>query len=271
MGAFMNYPILKNKNTNLNIGERVLISNNVVLGPNCKKIIIGYGSYIGENVYIDVPELTIGEYTTIHKGTTIHGYEPCEMGNNCWVGQNCIIDSIGGVKLGNNIGVGAYSQLWSHIKFGDSLEGCKFNSSNPLIVEDDVWFVGHCIVSPIHAKKKSMLMVGGVITKNMEENHVYGGSPAKDLTDKIGNQFIEVSYEEKLEKFNSMYKKFLEIHELTTEDYEIDVVKDLSTKDNRTKTTFDIINRRYYPNRSNNEYKFMKYLLYDKAKFNPYV
>ena len=40
-------------------------------------------------------------------------------------------------------------------------------------------------LSFILAKDKSMALVGSVITSDMEENHIYGGSPAKDLTNKI--------------------------------------------------------------------------------------
>jgi carbonic anhydrase/acetyltransferase-like protein (isoleucine patch superfamily) len=70
-------------------------------------------------IYIDVPNLTIGYYTTIHKNTTIHGYKPCSIGHKLldWY-RIRLFDSIGGATLGNNVGIGAYSQLWSHISSG---------------------------------------------------------------------------------------------------------------------------------------------------------
>ena len=37
-------------------------------------------------------------------------------------------NEIGGMNIGNNCGIGAHSQLWSHIKYGDMLEGCRFLS-----------------------------------------------------------------------------------------------------------------------------------------------
>lgn len=263
-----------NTNTEYIIGKNVKFGRNIVFGSNCKEIIIGYGSFLGDDIYIDVPYLSIGEYTTIHKNTTIHGYKPCKIGNNCWIGQNCIIDSIGDIEINNNVGVGAYSQIWTHSKFGDSLEGCKWNKTSKLIVEDDVWFSGHCIVTPIIAHKKSMLMVGGVITKNMKENHVYGGAPAVDLTDKLGSQFISKSIEEKKEIFKKLYLEFLNISNIMEENFEIIVEESIDINKNYqnlydSKTVFFLNERKYIPNRSEHEYKFMKYLLYDKAKFNP--
>lgn len=265
--------IKKNADTKVSIGNKVTLGKNIVLGPQCKEINIGFGSYIGNDVYIDIPYLSIGEYTTIHKYTTIHGYLPCSIGHNCWIGEHTIIDSIGGTIIGNNVGVGTYSQLWSHMKFGDMLKGCRWNIDKPLIIEDDVWFVGHCIVSPITAKKGSLLMVGGVITKDMEENRVYGGSPAKDLTDKIGTQFKDVSIAEKKSYFNKLYIDFLSSEDIDESDYSIVLVDKLDKNDlikDTNVTVFCLNNQTYKPTYSELEYKFIKYMLYDKAKFIPY-
>ena len=35
--------------------------------------------------------------------------------------------------------------------FGDTLYGSRWDSVGELSVGDDVWFVGHCLVGPIHA------------------------------------------------------------------------------------------------------------------------
>ena len=259
-----------NKETQFNLSDKVYFGKDIVFGYNCRKIELGYGCFLGNDVYIDVPELVIGDYTTIHKHTTIHGYKPCRIGNNCWIGQFTVIDSIGGTSIGNNVGIGASSQLWSHIKFGDDLEGCRWNKSQGLIVEDDVWFVGHCIVTPIHARKKSMLMVGGVITKNMDENHVYAGVPAKDVTSVMGPQFQEVDYEEKVWKFQSLYEDFLKTNSISQEDFSIRIVDCLQRlSSDESLTYFCLRDRTYLPSRSEYEYRFMKYLLYDKAKFVP--
>ncbi len=262
-----------NDKTEFSIDDRVTIGSNVTFGQNCKKINIGYGTFLGNDIYIDVPVLSIGEYTTVHRGTTIHGYKDCSIGHNCWIGQFCIIDSIGGTSIGNNVGVGANSQLWSHIKFGDRLEGCRFYSSQNLVVEDDVWFVGHCIVSPILAKKKSMLLSGGVITQDMEANHIYGGSPAKDISDKLGFQFEHVDENDKMINFKNLYLEFLDENNISNNDFQIDAYIKLAdydiTKYEKERTIFFIKDRKYIPTRSQLEFKFMKYLLYDKGKFVP--
>lgn len=252
----------------IEIGEGTIIEESAVIrglnGP-ARTIKIGDDCYIGKNVQIICDHFELGDYSKIHHDANVHGYKPCIIGHNAWIGQFSIIDSIGGTTIGNNCGIGAHSQLWSHIKYGDTLEGCRFLSENKLTVGNDVWFVGHCIVSPIKAEDKSMAMVGSVVTKNMEYNQIYAGSPAKSLSEKIGPQFTEVTLEQKLEKMTHY------IEEAGVSAERIKVVSSVSDFifDNEV-TYFDVDSRTYTKKRSLDEVKFMKFLLPEKAKFVPY-
>ena len=230
-----------------------------------KKIVIGDNCYIGEYVQIICDDFSLGDYSKIHHHTNVHGYKPCHIGHNAWIGQYTIIDSIGGTTIGNNCGIGAHSQLWSHIKYGDTLEGCRFLSEQSLQIGNDVWLVGHCIISPVKAADKSMAFVGCVITKDMEYNTIYAGSPAKSISDKIGYQFAEIPLEEKVEKL----KAYLSAHnpdakgiKIVTHKEEMDAADNVSY--------FVVSDRKYKKTGSKEEVAFMKYLLPEKAKFTPY-
>ena len=148
----MQHPKINSKN--------IIIGHNVTIHPSVKicgingpaeSVIIGDNTFIGENVQIICQDFSIGDYGKIQHHTNIHGYLPCFIGHNAWIGQYSIIDSIGGTYIGNNCGIGAHSQIWSHIKYGDTLEGCRFLSEKKMNIGNDVWFVGHCIVSPINS------------------------------------------------------------------------------------------------------------------------
>lgn len=245
----------------------VIDSSATIKGVNglAENIHIGDHCYIGKNVQILCDNFSIGDYSKIHHGTTIHGYKPCIIGHNAWIGQYCIIDSIGGVSIGNNCGIGAHSQLWSHIKYGDTLEGNRFLSEGKLEVGEDVWFVGHCIVSPIKAADKSMAMVGSVITKNMDFNTIYAGSPAVEISSKIGNQFIDVSIDDKFLRLVAYLKK------AGLESTAIKIAKSKKEVDfGDDYTYFNVEDRRYTKKNSLHEIEFMKFLLPEKGKFTPY-
>lgn len=247
---------------NLKIGKNVFISDSAIIrgiNGNAKKINIGDNTFIGDNVRIIIDEFEIGDYCKIHHHTNIHGYKPLKVGHNAWIGQGTIIDSIGGVYIGNNCGIGAYSQLWSHIRYGDPLEGCNYESENELKIGNDVWFVGHCIVSPIVALDKSMALVGSVITKNMDYNSIYGGSPAINLTNKIKPQFRKLTIDEKWGIMRSF--KLPKNVKLIDNDFDI--------KNNEV-SYFNIDKRMYTKRNTDEEVLFMKDLQKKLIKFIPY-
>ena len=250
------------------IAESAEIAKNVNFGARCDEVSIGHATRIRENVYIDVNKLTIGDYVTINPGTVIHG-DVVEIGHNCWIGRNVMLDGHGGLlRIGNNVGIGADSQLWSHMKFGDRLEGCNWHKMESLVVDDDVWFVGHCLVTAIHAKRRSMLMLGGVATRDMEENQIYAGVPAKNMSHIFGKQFRERTTEEKKLEFLALIEDYKttgkNIAVIGAEGTDLEVANaDLST------TKFDLENRTYLPSYSVEETNFMRFLLYDRAKFLP--
>jgi len=261
----MNYTNVKADE--LIIGKNVVIEPSAVirgLNGNARRIVIGDNVYIGDSVQIICDDFRLGDYSKIQHHTNIHGYLPCHIGHNAWIGQYTIIDSIGGTTIGDNCGIGAHSQLWSHIKYGDTLEGCRFLDEKPLIVGKDVWFVGHCIVSPIVAEDRSMAMVGSVVTKPMKYNEIYAGSPAASISHKIGYQFQEVSVDA---KFTTM-QRYLEESGLNAG--KIRIVRspeEMKTDDDIS--YFDVSTRQYTKRGSEDEVSFMKYLLPARAKFTP--
>lgn len=250
------------------LGQDVTIEENVTIagidGP-ARKVLIGDNVFIGHDTTIMCPEIVVLDYTKIHNHTFIHGYRPCRIGYNCWIGQNTTLDSNGALAIGSNVGIGAYSQLWTHIKYGDVLEGCRYLSDKPLIVGNDVWFVGHCIVSPVAVEDKSMALVGSVIVKDMKHNHIYGGSPAVDLTARLGPPYRDVTLDEKVAYMNEKLSQFYQMHP----DLPKDTIK-LTTQDEYEEgiTTFNVSGRTYTKRRTREEIEFMKFLL-PGAKFVP--
>jgi len=254
------------------LAEEVRVGSGSIIHPTAKitgpdggpahRIVIGDHCYIGEGVQIRCPDFSLGDYSKIHHQTSVHGYLPCHIGHNAWIGQFCIIDSIGGTTIGDNCGVGAHSQLWSHIKFGDTLEGCRFLSEKPLHIGKDVWFVGHCIVSPIVAEDRSMAMVGSVIIKDMKYNTIYAGSPASEISSKIGPQFGSTSLNEKMDKMRSYLLEFGGTKSIR-------IVADSTEIQDDGNSYFVVSTRNYTKHSTEEEIAFMKFLLPARAKFTP--
>ncbi|MBW2608678.1 MAG: hypothetical protein JRD05_13730, partial [Deltaproteobacteria bacterium] len=82
-------PNIHNKEIDLRVGGNTYWGHNVTFGTNCRKCSIGFGCTIGRDIYIDVEELWIGDYTTIHHGSILHG-KKCHIGHNNWIGHYCL-------------------------------------------------------------------------------------------------------------------------------------------------------------------------------------
>ncbi|MCL4225667.1 MAG: hypothetical protein KJZ91_14505 [Myxococcales bacterium] len=249
------------------IGTGTVIHPSAVLcgpdGGRARRVVVGDHCYLGESVQIRCADFRLGDFGKLHHHTNIHGALPCAIGHNAWIGQYTIIDSTGGATLGDNCGVGAHSQLWSHIKFGDTLEGCRFLGERPLTVGKDVWFVGHCVVSPVVAHDKSMAMVGSVITRDMAANRVYAGAPAVDVTAKVGPQFAEVPLADKVARLRAhLAASGVDAATLCVVATADEVVDD-------ERTWFVVADRTYTKRGTAAEVAFMRYLLPARAKFTP--
>jgi acetyltransferase-like isoleucine patch superfamily enzyme len=236
--------------------KRIRIGKNVRISVD--KLHIGDGVLICDNVTIEGPEVSIGDYTVIRENTQILGKSPVSIGMCCWIGQGCILDATDRMTIGDGVGIGAHSQLWTHIRFGDPVEGCLWNSTKPMLIEDDVWFVGHCLVSPIHAKKKSMAMLGSVVSKDMTENHIYAGIPAKDITEKIGPQYKIRSVDEKYQSMVDELNLFAHSHDVSGR---IQIVKDWPADPSPEISYFNVATRQYTKILSEIEIDFMLHLL----------
>lgn len=219
---------------------------------------IGDGVFIGDDVVIEGPKVSIGDYTMINSGTTIGGRAETSVGMCCWFGPDCILNATEMLTIGNGVGAGARSQFWTHARFGDTLQGCRFDVDKPMVIEDDVWFVGQCLVSPIHAGPRSMAMLGSVIVKDMASDRTYGGAPANDITDRVGPQYVPVSVDE---KFAHLSQKLAEFEAQRGSSGAIEIIKEWPKFLDPQISYFNVSDRCYTKRLSEEEIDFMLHLL----------
>jgi acetyltransferase-like isoleucine patch superfamily enzyme len=196
----------------ITLGKGVVVEPGAVItgkGGPADEVVLGDFAFVGRGTRIMVPRFSLGDYSKLHSNSFAHGAKPLQIGRNCWIGGNVVLDSMGGLDIDDNVGIGAQSQLWTHIRFGDIVEGCRFFSDRYMHVGKDAWFVGHCIVSPVDVGERSMAMVGSVVTKDMLPNRVYAGIPAADITEKVGPQFEDRSVQQKAEALSDLIDSFV--------------------------------------------------------------
>ena len=247
--------------------EDVKIGKNVVFGRNvkieAKRVRIGDGCVINDDVRIHGDNFEIGDYGTVYHNCFFPGGDVC-IGHNFWLGTGSIIDGRAGTSIGNNVGIGAHSQLWTHMVFGDIMMGCRFHSEKKLEIGDDVWLAGHNLVSPIKMEDRSLAMFGSLLTKDMEMDKTYAGSPAKDITDKIGSQFAETSIDQRREIMETYLESFGRLHNVEDHNkFAIIYTKADEVFVESDKFEVNVATRTYKKTGRNFEYYLLRYLLPD--------
>ena len=200
----------------VSIGEDTVIKADVVkIGPgsviendctirkvsgSMESFILGDNCFIGNQSNIATTRFSAGDYVSLHNHLFVNGVKPCTIGHNVWVGQNCILNARERLSIGNGVGIGAYSSVWTHGAHGELLEGCLIHKIAPVVLEDDVWIVGsYNVVSPgVRIGRGTIVMTGSVVTKDVPAGGLIGGNPARDISDKL-TAYRKVSLDEKYE------------------------------------------------------------------------
>lgn len=198
----------------LRIGEKTKISENVeiIFHNPLSSLVIGDYCYLAPGVRIIISDgnVKIDDWSRIHNDCLLLCERGLDIGEHCWFGQNSIIDGTGGLTIKNNVRVGMYSQIWSHVGAGEQFEGCTLKSENPVQIEDEVWLVGSCIVSSgVSVGRRTIALIGSNITKSVGSEVVVAGSPAQV---KSGLNFYEkISFLEKVELLHAWLAEFKDV------------------------------------------------------------
>ena len=126
----------------------------------------GKNVMLASNCHIIFPqELEIGDNTSISSFTTIFATFGVKIGKNCLVSSNCGISSYNHIQCSLN-------------RIMDKGEDVKFSKS--IIINDNVWIgMNSSILPGVEIGKNSIIGSGSVVTKNVPENEIWVGNPAR--------------------------------------------------------------------------------------------
>lgn len=134
---------------------------------------------LGKNAYI--------EYNV---SITKQHYSDSKMsaGNKFFVMHNVDIDYTGNITIGDNVtlteGVKILTHAHDPYKFMDDDKLLPFSNrayKTSLVIEDNVEILSHAIILPTVSRigRNSIISAGAVVSKNVPENSVVAGNPAK--------------------------------------------------------------------------------------------
>ncbi len=124
-----------------------------------------------------------GKGVVIYPGVWINPGRNLEVGNDVDLAKDVLITTSGGVKIGDRTLIGYRTQIISTNHTIPPI-GMPFpisgDNPGPVIIGKDVWIGAGCIITPgVTIEDGAVIAAGSVVTKNVIENSIVGGVPAK--------------------------------------------------------------------------------------------
>ena len=142
------------------------------------------------------------------KNCTIHQSFNCDygcnitLGDNVFINYNCLLLDVCEITIGNNVMLAPNVAIYtaSHpTNYRVRNSGLEYGKK--VTIKDNVWICGGAIINPgITIHENAIVASGAVVTKDVMENCIVGGNPAKVI------RKINSSEMEKWEQLASEYK-----------------------------------------------------------------
>ena len=178
----------------LDIREELRLGGNSYLNPHCR--MLGRNVNIGTNFRM----LT---WAYIGGGSCFETQSRLQMGDNCHLGEFAQINTADKVVIGDEVGIGIQSNIFTHGAYQSILRGYPVNFG-PVTIGSNCWLPHAYVLPNVEIGEGTVVAAGSVVNRNLPSFCLAGGIPAKVIRDglyseppnlenqmRILNEFIE--------------------------------------------------------------------------------
>jgi len=240
---------MKNKNIDCNelvLGKDVEIDKNVKITGG--KIVIGDNTKIYSGVIIVVNEyFEIGKDSIIYEKTLIQGHNiklgreffsnhhseigggscfedlsSLECGYWCHLGSYSILNTAMPVKIGNEVGMGRFTNIYTHGAYLSTIDGFPVDFA-PITIGDRVWIPSATINPGVTIGNDVVIGIGSIVTKDIPSGSFAAGIPCKIIKENHYPRFLAIEEKEKIleDIFNIWRIKHQKLSELEYSCYNV--------------------------------------------------
>ncbi len=184
-------------------GERVRIE--------CDELEIGPRTVIGDDCILIGRKIRIGtecwlaNHVQIGGGSCREAYSELSMGDLCHVGEHAFINTARKVVMGDEVGIGMHSRLFTHGAYLSELDGFPVKFA-PISIGSRVWMPQATVLPGVRIGDDCVIAAGSVLIHAVPSGCLAGGVPAKVIRE---NAYPAVlSIEEKKAKLEALLQDF---------------------------------------------------------------
>ncbi len=121
--------------------------------------------------------------STIHIGANFFKPNSITIGHDTIIGDHCFLDGRAPLTIGNHVGIASQVLIYNDEHDVNSPE--YGNSFGPVTIGDYVFIGPRAIILPnVKIGKGAVIAAGAVVTKDIPEYEIWGGVPAKKISDR---------------------------------------------------------------------------------------
>lgn len=151
---------------------------------NCKSITIGAGAVIGAHCIIEGNAIVIGNDFWMDECAVIGGgscHDPCAFlaaGHFLHMGRNSQLNIARGITLGNEVGIGIQTQIFTHGAYLSELNGFPVQFSE-VKIGSRVWLPNAWVNPGITIGDDVVITARSLVNNDIPTGSLAGGTPAK--------------------------------------------------------------------------------------------
>jgi len=165
------------------LGDNVTIGDDVVVNVS-ERLFVDDRSMIGghfeiEGRWIEIgKEFWSGRYCGIGGGSCFEKPSSLKIGYQCHLGDFAFVNTARAVKIGDEVGLGQFTRVYSHGAYENFLDGFPVEFG-PVTLENRVWCPNAIIMPNVTIGHDTVVGAGAVVIKNLPSGCIAAGVPAK--------------------------------------------------------------------------------------------
>lgn len=167
----------------------------ILLGPNCRvgtgstirvrdELRLGAASQLGPQCTVEGRRVRIGRELWTGPDVRIGGGSWSEVQSElvagwwCHLGMRAFVNTARRVVIGNEVGIGTDSAIFTHGSYQSALAGYPVGFA-PVTIEDNCWIPGAVINPGVTIGRGAVIGVGSVVTKSVPAGALAAGTPCR--------------------------------------------------------------------------------------------